>query len=60
MTVDLSSYDDETVYLAFWLQHEIYTRGLEGHGFMQDSRDSLEKDAGEILEDNIEDELAKL
>jgi hypothetical protein len=57
---DLDQYDDETVYLAFWLQDKIYREGISGVHYMEDARVWAEKNSADITAKRISRELRKL
>ena len=57
---DLDQYDEETLYLAFWLQDKIYREGIEGIHFMRKARSWAEDNAADITADRISQELRRL
>jgi hypothetical protein len=57
---DLDQYDDETLYLAFWLQDKIYREGIDGIHYMRKARKWAERNAANITADQISKELNKL
>lgn len=57
---DLDKYDEETLYLAFWLQDKIYREGIEGIHYMKTARLWAEDNAADITADNISTEIRKL
>jgi hypothetical protein len=57
---DLDQYDEETLYLAFWLQDKIYREGIEGVHYMRKARLWAEQNAADITARNISQELRKL
>lgn len=57
---DLDQYDQETLYLAFWLQEKIYQEGIEGIHYMRKARVWAENNSANITAARITKELNKL
>ena len=57
---DLDNYDEETLYLAFWLQDKIYREGIEGIHFMRSAEKWAKRNAADITADRISQELRRL
>jgi hypothetical protein len=57
---DLDHYDEETLYLAFWLQDKIYREGIEGIHYMRKARTWAKRNAADITADEISKELNNL
>lgn len=57
---DLDKYDEETLYLAFWLQDKIYREGIEGIHYMDLARGWAEHTSHKITAKRISQELRKL
>lgn len=59
-SVDLGSYDDETIAKAFWLQEHIRRYGIDGIHFSRRARRVAEVSGPKIIANEIDKELKKL
>lgn len=57
---DLDQYDQETLYLAFWLQEKIYKEGIEGVHFMEKAEAWASENAADITARRISRQVRRL